>query len=127
VYIDKKMECVVDIEPECKLSCDKNDMMEIVGNLLDNAFKYGLQKVRVSASKNGNASVKIVVENDGKSIPIERHQHVLQRGTRLDEQQSGQGIGLSVVNELVLLYGGSIQIDQSALGGTRIAVGLPGA
>lgn len=127
VYADKAIECVLKIEHECKLSCEKNDLMEIAGNLLDNAFKYGFQKVHVSASTSSSGSVTIVVENDGKSIPAERHQHVLQRGTRLDEQQSGQGIGLAVVNELVLLYGGSIQIDQSKLGGARVAVNLPGA
>ena len=127
VYVDKKMDCVLDIKPEYKLSCDKNDLMEIVGNLMDNAFKYGLQKVRVSSLKDTGVSVTIIVENDGKSIPSAQYENVLQRGTRLDEQQSGQGIGLSVVNELVLLYGGSIQIGQSALGGARIAVSLPSA
>lgn len=127
VYVDKQIECMLDIEPECELSCDKNDLMEIVGNLLDNAFKYGFQKVRVSASKSSGGGVKIVVENDGKDIPIEQRQHVLQRGTRLDEQQSGQGIGLSVVNELVSLYRGSVEIDQSTLGGARIVVRLLGA
>ena len=127
VYVDKKMDCVLDIKPEYKLPCDKNDLMEIVGNLMDNAFKYGLQKVRVSSLKDTAVSVTIIVENDGKSIPSAQYENVLQRGTRLDEQQSGQGIGLSVVNELVLLYGGSIQIGQSALGGARIAVSLPSA
>ncbi|MES1196111.1 MAG: ATP-binding protein [Steroidobacter sp.] len=127
VYADKKMECVLTIEPGCKLSCDENDLMEIAGNLLDNAFKYGFHKVRVSASKGSGGNVKIVVENDGNSIPVERRQHVLQRGTRLDEQQSGQGIGLSVVNELAGLYRGTVLIDQSPLGGARVAVTLPGA
>ncbi len=127
VYADKEIECVLNIEPGCKLSCDKNDLMEIMGNLLDNAFKYGFQKVCVSAIKDNESSVKVSVENDGNSIPIEQRQQVLQRGTRLDEQQSGQGIGLSIVNELVLLYRGDVQIDQSTFGGTRVSVRLPSA
>ena len=66
----------------------------------------------------------MVFEDDGPGIPDEQHSHVLERGARLDERVSGQGIGLSVVNELVQLNRGTITVDVSALGGARIEVRL---
>ncbi len=69
--------------------------------------------------------MSILVEDDGPGIPHDDRARVLERGARLDERVSGQGIGLSVVRELVELNGGAITIDQSTLGGARIEVRLP--
>jgi two-component system sensor histidine kinase PhoQ len=68
------------------------------------------------------SSFELIVEDDGASIPEAERQTVMRRGKRLDEQQSGQGIGLSVVNELVELYGGTISINNSSLGGAQITI-----
>ena len=124
-YFDKHMHCEVIIENDVTVVCDKNDLLEIAGNLLDNAFKYGKTKIRVMASIVAGPKVKMTVEDDGQGIPIEQRQYVLQRGARLDERQSGQGIGLSVVNELATLYRGTTEIDQSEMGGACVTVTLP--
>jgi two-component system sensor histidine kinase PhoQ len=105
--------------------------MELLGNLLDNAFKYCVKQVKLSViaiavPDSRRRGVTIVVEDDGPGIALAERQHVLQRGARLDERASGQGIGLSVVQELASLYRGSVEIDQSSLGGARITVQLLG-
>lgn len=136
VYFDKQIECQVDIAEECAFVADKDDLMELLGNLLDNAFKYGRQRVRihVAANESINAqragttkSIVIRVEDDGPGIALAERERVLERGRRLDERTSGQGIGLSVVRELTELYRGSVMIDDSELGGARITVQMIGA
>lgn len=123
VYFDKHMQCEVTSSESISIAIDKNDFMEMVGNLLDNAFKYGRSRVRVSVTR-ADATAKVVIDDDGPGIPVEQRDRVLLRGARLDERQIGQGIGLSVVNELVSLYGGTISIDQSPLGGAQITIQL---
>ncbi len=66
------------------------------------------------------------MEDDGPGIPADVRRAVLDRGTRADEVQQGQGIGLSVVAELVTLYHGALRIEESALGGARLVLTLPG-
>jgi two-component system sensor histidine kinase PhoQ len=100
---------------------DERDFMEILGNLLENAFKYTSSQIRISA-----AGAALYIDDDGPGIEPELRPEVIRRGARADEVQSGQGIGLSVVAELVGLYHGELSIDDSDLGGARICVQLPG-
>lgn len=133
VYFERHVACDASITPvDCAFLGDKGDLMELVGNLLDNAFKYcgervtiNVQALTVSGSRRDG--VIITVEDDGPGISSDKRQHVLERGTRLDERAIGQGIGLSVVRELAELYRGTVEIDASALGGARIVVRLLGA
>lgn len=132
VYFERRIACAVELSPDCAFLGDKGDLMELIGNLLDNAFKYCREQVKLGVSPlnvpgSRRDGVLIVVEDDGPGIAPEQRQYVLERGTRLDERASGQGIGLSVVRELAELYRGSVAIDTSALGGTRISVRLLGA
>jgi len=111
----------------CTFTGDREDLTEIAGNLLDNAFKWARTTVRITADRVVSPAarrdgLRIVIEDDGPGIPLESRARVLERGARLDERVAGQGIGLSVVRELVELNGGRIDIDQSALGGARIEV-----
>jgi two-component system sensor histidine kinase PhoQ len=120
------------VAANCSFLGDRNDVMEIIGNLLDNAFKYCRERVRITAMPivvpdSRHAGVMVVVEDDGVGIAPDKRHHVLVRGARLDERQDGQGIGLSVVNELAELYRGGVEIDDSTLGGARITVRLLGA
>jgi two-component system sensor histidine kinase PhoQ len=106
--------------------------MELIGNLLDNAFKYCGEQVSISVQpllipESRRAGLTIVVDDDGPGISADKRQHVLERGTRLDERASGQGIGLSMVRELAELYRGTVDISESPLGGARITVQLLGA
>ncbi len=131
VYFERRVACAVDIAADCAFLGEKGDLMELLGNLLDNAFKYCCEQVKVSVMPlttpgSRRDGVVICVEDDGPGIAPEQRQHVLERGTRLDERAIGQGIGLSVVRELAELYRGSVVIDASVLGGTRITVQLLG-
>ena len=105
---------------------DEGDVMEIFGNLLDNAFKYCSGKVRITLldedAETGQAMV--VIEDDGAGIPSHLREEVLNRGTRADEAAPGQGIGLAVVAELIALYKGSLELGESELGGARVVVGM---
>src|SRR5688500_1011020 len=104
----------------------------MAGNLMDYAFKCGRSLVRLTANSISKAEarrdgLRLVIEDDGPGIPESERGRVLDRGARLDERVSGQGIGLSVVRELVQLNGGSVTIEDSALGGARVEVQLPPA
>ena len=130
VYIDRHLECELQVEEGCVYFGDREDLTEIAGNLLDNAFKWARSKVRLTAQRTSNPNARrdgltLVIEDDGPGIPASEHGHVLERGARLDERVSGQGIGLSVVRELVQLNGGAVTIGTSELGGARIEVRLP--
>jgi two-component system, OmpR family, sensor histidine kinase PhoQ len=104
---------------------DERDLMEMLGNLLDNAYKYCRSQVRV-AVQDGDP-VRIAVSDDGPGIARELREHVLTRGGRADTRQPGQGLGLAVTAELAAGYGGSIDIDDAALGGARVTLSLPRA
>ncbi|MDZ7670687.1 MAG: ATP-binding protein [Gammaproteobacteria bacterium] len=124
-YHDRGIQVTVDLPRPCRVRGDERDLMEILGNLLENAFKYTRCRVRVSGALDGTLTLR--VEDDGPGIPAEVRRAVLDRGTRADEVQAGHGIGLSVVAELVALYHGSLRIEESPLGGACLTLELPGA
>jgi signal transduction histidine kinase len=130
VYIDRDLEFELRGADDCLYFGDREDLTEIAGNLMDNACKWARHRIRlnverVSAPQARRDGLTLVVEDDGPGIPAAEHGHVLERGARLDERVSGQGIGLSVVRELVQLSGGTVTIGTSELGGARIEVRLP--
>jgi two-component system sensor histidine kinase PhoQ len=108
---------------------EKRDLLELMGNLLDNAFKYGEGKVRVKAGAieagADRAGVWMTVENDGQPIPDDRKEQLLQRGVRGDQRVEGHGLGLTIVMELLTAYGGKINIKESDLGGALIEMRIP--
>lgn len=131
VYADRDIGCELDVAPEAQFVGDREDFTELAGNLLDNAFKWCRHRVRVTAKAVGLADsrrrgLQLVVEDDGPGIPPHERARVLERGARLDERVSGQGIGLSIVRDLAEVSGGKIEIGESELGGARIGVRLFG-
>jgi two-component system sensor histidine kinase PhoQ len=122
-YRDRNIEVHVALPEPCQIRGDERDLMEILGNLLENAFKYTRSRVRVGGAIDGGLTIR--VEDDGPGIPQEVRRAVLDRGTRADEVQPGHGIGLSVVAELVALYHGSLVIEESAMGGACLELRLP--
>ncbi len=108
---------------------ERQDFEELAGNIVDNACKWAASKVRISASptrgRNGAALFTLTVDDDGPGLPAEERGLALQRGRRLDETVPGSGLGLSIVTELVELYGGSIALGDADLGGLRVTVELP--
>jgi two-component system sensor histidine kinase PhoQ len=129
VYIERGIRCELAIAEGCTYYGDREDLTEIAGNLLDNAFKWCRTRVRVTGERILTPGARregllLIVEDDGPGVPAAERAHVLERGARLDERVSGQGIGLSVVRELVELNSGTIAIGDSPLGGARIEVRL---
>ncbi|GIX18185.1 MAG: sensor histidine kinase [Rhodothalassiaceae bacterium] len=109
----------------------RQDLEEIVGNLLDNACKWARRRVAVAAralpDAAGGARIEITVDDDGPGVPAERRQDLFRRGLRLDESQPGSGLGLAIVMDIVRLYGGSVALEDSPLGGLRVRLQLPAA
>jgi signal transduction histidine kinase len=102
----------------------REDLDEMLGNLLDNACKWARGSVRVSSGENGS-TITIAVEDDGPGLDPSLRQAVLLRGVRADEAAPGSGFGLAIVHDLAELYGGSIALDGSSLGGLRATLRLP--
>lgn len=115
VYRDKQIKAELLIGEDVYFYGDPADLMELMGNLLDNAYKYGNQHVLVSAGS--EPQLVIQVEDDGPGIAPENRQRLLLRGMRADQKQPGQGIGLDIVNEIVSLYNAKLIISESSLGG----------
>jgi two-component system, OmpR family, sensor histidine kinase PhoQ len=130
VYSRKDLSIAIKIEPNAHFIGDRGDLMELMGNLIDNACKWCGSQVRVTISLDPAAEPKqrlrIVVEDDGPGISAEDRARVLRRGVRADEKVPGHGLGLSMVRETVDLYGGHLAIEQSELGGARFELALPG-
>jgi two-component system sensor histidine kinase PhoQ len=111
------------VPEDLTVRADERDLMEMLGNLLENAFKYTSTRIRVSGEKQDGLT--LVIEDDGPGIEAELREQVLNRGTRADEIQPGQGIGLAMVQELVAAYQGRLAIGDSRLGGASVALMLP--
>ncbi len=126
VYAEKSMQIETSLEESAVFNGDERDLLELLGNILDNAFKYGSSRIGITVAKLPNArSIEIVVEDDGAGVPETKVEFVLQRGARADTLAQGQGIGLAVVSDIVHSYNGSIQIENSRLGGALVRLQFP--
>ena len=125
VYQRKGVVITVDISPELTFVGEKNDFMEVMGNVIDNACKYCLEFVEISAVHTENQLV-ILIEDDGPGIPESKREVIFQRGQRADTLRPGQGLGLSLANDIIEQYDGKIIIGDSPLGGAsmRVCFGL---
>ena len=130
VYAAKDLALELVIPAACQFIGDRGDLTELLGNLLDNACKWCLGRVRLTAatdeSAGGRLRLLIEVEDDGPGISAQDRERVLQRGVRTDESVPGHGLGLAMVRDTVELYGGSMSIGSSPLGGARFTLRLPG-
>ena len=98
---------------------DEGDCLEVVGNLLDNAFKYGNKKISIDLRAGDDRSMTLTIEDDGEGLAADAIQKILNRGTRLDEATEGQGIGLAVVADIVESYNIELKFSDAMLGGLR--------
>jgi signal transduction histidine kinase len=105
---------------------DREDLTELLGTVLDNACKWARTRVRVALAVEG-AVLTVAVDDDGPGLPPDRREAVFARGARLDETREGSGLGLAIARELAELYGGSVALEDSALGGLRAVLRLPAA
>lgn len=128
VYQDKKLNYQLEIEKDCQFNGDERDLLEVLGNLLDNAFKACRSRVRLTAGATITQPHRLIIsiEDDGAGVPSAMQQEILKRGVRADSSHPGQGIGLAVAREIIDSYGGRLSIDRSDLGGARFSIELPG-
>lgn len=106
---------------------EKQDFMELAGNVMENAGKWCKGRIRAEAAPSGEARMLLTVDDDGPGLPPEERAQALKRGQRLDENAPGSGLGLSIVDELTRAYGGSVHLGESPMGGLRVTLDLPRA
>ena len=123
VYRDKTITMNVSVDDELMFSCDEGDLLELLGNLLDNAFKWCVKRIDIVAElQAGKLSLRVM--DDGPGIPPQQVDRLLQRGVRADQTMAGHGIGLSIVRNIVQAYQGELNIRKSDLGGCEVALTL---
>jgi len=135
IHRDKDVQVDLDVPAGTSYPAEQGDLYELIGNLMDNAWKWcassvGVKARMAEASGDARGELALVVADDGAGIPLEQLEILLERGRRGDDQDRrgdvpGQGIGLAVVAELVGLYGGEISVDKSAGGGAEFTIRLP--
>jgi signal transduction histidine kinase len=127
IFRDKGVSIDWDAAEDIYFLGERQDLLEIAGNAVENACKWSKAKVRVRAEAVGPERFRLVVEDDGPGLPPDRRDEVLRRGTRLDETAPGSGLGLSIIDELARAYGGALALGDSPLGGLRLETDLPRA
>ncbi|MEO6221874.1 MAG: sensor histidine kinase [Vicinamibacterales bacterium] len=126
LYADRHLSITLAVPEGQAVRAEQADVEEMFGNLLDNACKWAASRVSLSAAPVGTALV-ITVDDDGIGVEDGLLESVLQRGVRADETAPGSGFGLAIVRDLAELYGGSIALSRSPLGGLRATLTLPAA
>ena len=131
IHHDKGIKVDIACPPCARFLGEQQDLEEMVGNLLDNAFKWASRKIAVNvaqqkpAGDGSRAWMELSVEDDGPGLPADRRGEALKRGRRLDETKPGSGLGLSIVSETAAMYNGRISLDASSLGGLKAVLSLP--
>lgn len=124
IYHDKSLNLNIQLAEDISLSVDREDMLELIGNLLDNACKWATRTVRLTILQ--NQATTIMIEDDGPGVEDNQLANLTQRGLRLDEKTDGYGIGLSIVNEIINSLGGKLEFRRSEqLGGLQVRISLP--
>ena len=109
---------------DCRLPWDREDLLEMLGNLLDNACKWANSEVVLSIERSA-VGYRLRVDDDGPGIPAAERAPVLDRGTRLDERAEGHGLGLGIVRDILSAWGGTLSLQDSPLGGLQVQIELP--
>lgn len=124
IYQDKNLAITAQID-DITFRGEKQDLEEVVGNLIDNASKWSATSVAVRAQKISKVQWILTVEDDGPGMTAEQCKQALKRGKRLDETVAGSGLGLSIVVETANLYTGNMKLERSELGGLKAQLTLP--
>jgi two-component system, OmpR family, sensor histidine kinase PhoQ len=124
VYRDKRVRVVFDLPEKCLVPIEQGALLEMLGNLLENAYRLCLGDVRISV-RESLGDIELCVEDDGPGVPTDQRARILERGERLDRQHPGQGIGLAVVKDIIESYGATLTLDDSPLGGAAFRIHFP--
>lgn len=125
IFADKGVEIDWDADEAIFFQGERQDFLEIAGNALENACKFGRARVRVRVAEAGPERFKMTLDDDGPGLTAAQKAEVVRRGARLDESAPGSGLGLSIIDELCRAYGGSFRLADSPLGGLRVEIVLP--
>lgn len=119
VYAANDITLINELDSELEVTVDQTDLDEMVGNLLENAYKWANSIIRVHSTDLENGNIELIIEDDGTGIPPEQLEQVIKRGVRLDETTPGTGLGLNIVNEMAHSYRGSLELAESSMGGLK--------
>lgn len=123
VHHERGIQLQLLVDEGLAINADEADLLELFGNLLDNAFKYGRRQVQVTASRGDGLTIQI--DDDGPGVAADKRTTILKRGERADTATPGQGLGLAIVSDILSSYRGQLQVSESPLGGARFSVLLP--
>ena len=124
LYAERELTIDADVSPAHEIRGRREDLDEMLGNVIDNACKWARSRVAISSSLD-DAGLFISVDDDGPGLDPSLRAQVLQRGVRADQQVQGSGLGLAIVSDLAELHGGAVTLETSPLGGTRARLQLP--
>jgi signal transduction histidine kinase len=133
IHLHRGIAIDLDVPEGVRFRGERQDLEEMVGNLVDNACKWAQSRVAIEVSserpdpKEERRLVRIVVDDDGPGLSPQQREQVARRGRRLDETKPGSGLGLSIVVELAALYGGALTLSTAPIGGLRAELVVPGA
>jgi len=127
IHEDRAISVEWDAAPGLTFRGERQDLDDLIGNLLDNACKWARSRVRVEVVSAGPGRLAISVDDDGPGVPEAQRLEVIERGVRLDERTPGDGLGLSIVADLARAYGGEVDFGASPLGGFQARLVLPAA
>ena len=121
VYRDKQVAVALELADDARVPMEQGALMELLGNLLENAWRLCLGQVRISLDQVEGA-LELCIEDDGPGVPEDQRERILQRGERLDRQYPGQGIGLAVAKDIIDSYDARLTLGDSPLGGAAFRI-----
>ena len=124
VYAQRGVTLINELDSDIDVAVDKTDLDEMVGNLLENAYKWSDSIIRVHSESKDNDDIEIIVEDDGPGIPDQDIKQAVERGVRLDETTPGTGLGLNIVSEMAHSYRGKLTLSRSSMGGLKAVLSL---
>ena len=126
IHVDKPLTFACSVPTEAVFAGEREDLEEMLGNLMDNAAKWARSEVHVTVAESAG-TLHITIDDDGPGLPADRRREALVRGTRLDETAPGSGLGLAIAVDLAKLYGGTIALADAPTMGLRVSLTLPAA
>ena len=125
IHRDDKVNLIVDVDTTVRVPVDAQDLEEMMGNILENAFKWSREAVRLTAARDADKAI-ITIEDDGPGISDQQRETALVPGMRLDTAVPGTGLGLSISQDLASAYGGELKLGESEdFNGLKVQIVLP--
>lgn len=124
VHTERALQVTSDIQADLAYPADRQDLEEMIGNLMENAYKWARRRIRIAGRSSGER-VLLSIEDDGPGLDFEQADEAAERGRRFDERTPGTGLGLAIVTDIAEIYSGSLKLERSDLGGLAAELTLP--